>query len=455
MSVERNADLGFGNASPLGMSRNRSLGILRPLSARNFTSWAVMLPSFSTLCYTRYHVLSFVMQQILTLVVKLQLEPEQHALLDETARTFAAACERINTTVEPKLMHRDAIQALCYRDIKTEFGLTANHVVRACARVASNRQTAKQKGRKVKGFKPTSFDCDSRTFSFVEKTWTLSISTTGKRLKAPLRASDYHRTKLAGQKPTSAQICKHDDGDWYAHIQLKSEAPSPEPAEGTIGVDFGRREIAKISTNRGWDGKQIQQKRDKYAKVRASLQQKATQGTRTTRRRCRQILKRLSGREQRFQRWLNHNISKSIVREAKQQGMRIAIEDLTGIRERLNQKPRSKVERRRTNAWAFYQLRQFLEYKGIKEGVEVVAIPPAYTSQSCHCCLHVGVRNGKHFQCSNETCGWCGDADLNGAKVIALWGCSVNQPGGSSRLSCAIGTGLLKARAVPDKVGVG
>ena len=395
------------------------------------------------------------MLQILTLVVKLQLEPEQHALLDETALAFAAACHRINTTVNPKLTHRDAIQALCYYDIKAVFGLTANHVVRACARVAANRQTAKQKGRKVKEFKPTSFDCDSRTFSFVEKTWMVSISTTGKRLKAPLRASEYHRGKLTGQKPTSAQICKHDDGDWYAHIQIKSEAPSPESAKGTIGVDFGRREIAKTSTDRGWNGKQIQQKRDKYASVRASLQKKATQGTRTTRRRCRQILKRLSGRERRFQRWLNHNISKSIVQEAKQQRKRIALEDLTGIRERLNQKPRTKVERRRTNSWAFHQLRQFLEYKGVKEGVEVIAIPCAYSSQTCHCCLHVGVRKGKHFQCSNETCGWRGDADLNAAKVIALWGCSVSQPGGSSRLSCAIGAGLLKARVVPDRVGVG
>ena len=52
------------------------------------------------------------MRQVLTLVVKLQLESEQQALLDETALAFAAACTRINATVNPKLMHRDAIQAL-------------------------------------------------------------------------------------------------------------------------------------------------------------------------------------------------------------------------------------------------------------------------------------------------------------------------------------------------------
>ncbi len=213
----------------------------------------------------------------------------------------------------------------------------------------------------------------------------MSISTTGKRVRCPIRASNYHSRKLTGQAPTSAQICQHRNGEWYAHIQVKNDAPSPTRTNNVIGVDFGRREIAKTSTNKGWDGKHINQVRDKYSRVRSSLQKKATQGTRTTRRRCRNILKRLSGRERRFQQWLNHNISKQIIAEAKIAQSIVAIEDLTGIRDRTNQQPRSKTERRRSNSWAFYQLRTFLEYKGIKEGVKVVAIPPAYTSGTCHC----------------------------------------------------------------------
>lgn len=131
--------------------------------------------------------------------------------------------------------------------------------------------------------------------------------------------------------------------------------------------------------------------------------------------------------------------------EAKETKSIIAIENLTGIRDRTNQQPRSKNERRRSNSWAFYQLRTFLEYKGIKEGIEVVAVPPAYTSQTCNCCLHIGVRTNKQFKCINKTCGWLGDADFNGAKMIELWGCCVNQPRGSELLSCAIEPGLPKA----------
>ncbi len=104
-------------------------------------------------------------------------------------------------------------------------------------------------------------------------------------------------------------------------------------------------------------------------------------------------LLRLSGKERRYQAWLNHNISKAIITEAKETQSFVAVEDLTGIRERTNQQPRSKTERRRSNNWAFYQLRTFLEYKGIKEGIEVIAINPAYTSKTCNCCLHLGLKS--------------------------------------------------------------
>ncbi len=184
----------------------------------------------------------------------------------------------------------------------------------------------------------------------------------------------------------------HHDGNFYVHIQLKTEVPKSVNSSNVIGVDFGQREIAKTSTERGWDGKQITKIRDKYTRVRASLQKKASQGTRSSRRRCRQILQRLSGRERRFQSWLNHNISKSIITEAKNSNCSVAIENLTGIRDRTNQQPRSKTERRRSNSWSFHQLRIFLEYKGLKEGVKVITVPPAYTSQTCNCCLHIGIR---------------------------------------------------------------
>ena len=395
------------------------------------------------------------MKQVLTLVVKLQVNINQHQLLADTANAFALACNWINQNVNPNLTNRNSIQAICYKDVKDQFGLTANHVVRACARVSANRLTAKQKGQRVKYIKPTSFDCDARTFRFIEENWTVSISTTGQRLTAPIRASNYHRGQLKEQKPTSAQVCWHRDGNWYVHIQLKSEAPKTQATNNVIGVDFGRRGIAVTSTGQSWSGKEIQKTRDKYSRVRASLQKKASQGTRSTRRRARQVGKRLSGRERRYQAWLNHNISKAIIAEAVETKSFISIEDLRGLRHRTNQKPRNKTERRRSNSWAFYQLRTFLEYKGVKEGVEVLAINPAYTSQTCHCCLQIGTRRNKSFKCSNKTCGWLGDADDNGSKMIALVGLSVNQAGGSELLACPISSRATKSSFLINQPQVG
>ena len=385
------------------------------------------------------------MEQVLTLVVKLQPTSEQRQLLADTASSFALACNWINENVKASLTNRNSIQAVCYSDVKKQFGLTANHVVRACARVGANRLTAKHKGKKVKEFNPTSFDCDVRTFRFIENGYFASISTTGKRVKIPMRVSNYHLGKLTGQNPTSAQICQHKDNDWYVHIQLKSEIPKPLSSSNVIGVDLGRRDIAVTSTGQSWSGKEIQDKRDKFNRVRSSLQAIASQGTRSTRRRCRQIWQRLSGKERRYQMWLNHNISKAIIQIAIASKSFVAIEDLTSIRDRTNQKPRNKTERRRSNSWAFYQLRQFLEYKGIKYGIEVIAINPAYTSQTCHCCLHIGLRSNKSFKCSNKVCGWIGDADANGSLMIALVGRSVNTPRGSNLLACPIDLGLPKA----------
>ncbi|NEP02918.1 MAG: IS200/IS605 family element transposase accessory protein TnpB, partial [Symploca sp. SIO2E9] len=209
----------------------------------------------------------------------------------------------------------------------------------------------------------------------------------------------------------------------------------PTDAEDVIGVDLGRTDIASTSEGESWSGKSITKLRNHYAQVRATLQKKATKGTRTTRRRCRQLLARLSGRERRFQSWVNHGITRKLVNNAATNKKAIAIEDLTGIRERTNKKPRSKKDKRLSNNWAFYQLRQYLTYKCLLAGVKLYIVPPAYTSLSCHRCLHLGERKGKKFTCTN--CGNKCDADYNGSKNIAALGSIINRPRGTG-LSCRI-----------------
>lgn len=381
--------------------------------------------------------------QNLTLVCKLNPTFAQVAKIEATLKEFAAACNYVNEHIKPSITSKRTIQDRMYDLIRQQFELSSNLVVRVCARVGANRKTAQLKGKEIKKFRPTSADYDSRIFTFREKDWSASLTLVGGREHIAMTLGSYQRGKLKGRQPTSAQLCKHRDGKYYLHIQLKDETQEPAKANIVIGVDFGRRDIAVTSEGDNWDGEQIKQVRDRFARTRASLQSKGTKNSK-------RVLKRLSGRERRYQAWMNHTISRSIIQRAGQTNSAIAIEDLTGIRERTNQEPRKKVERRRSNNWAFYQLRLFLTYKGSKEGVRIVVVPPQYTSKTCHQCLHIhpdpdkSYQSGKRFKCGN--CKWHGDADFNGSQVIRLLGSCVTRAE-ESWLSCEI-VGGSKARAL-------
>ena len=378
------------------------------------------------------------MKQVLTIVCKLNSSKEVVNKIDTTLEMFAAACNYANQTVKPTITSKTTIQSEVYQTIRSKYNLSANLAVRVCARVGANRKTAKKDKKPVKKFKPTSADYDARIFAFREKDWTVSLTLVGGREHISIVTSNYQIGKLKGKKPTSAQLCKHGDGSYYIHIQVKDDAPKPIKADNVIGCDFGRTDLAVTSDNKKWSGREIRDVRDKYSKQRANLQKKASKGTRSSRRRCRALLKRLSGKEKRFQRHINHVISKTIVLSAKKSNSIIAIEDLTGIRERTNQQPRNKTERRRSNSWAFYQLRTFLEYKGLINGVEILPVSPRYSSQTCHSCLYIGLRSGKKFKCTNADCCWSGDSDFNASLVLSIIGASVSKLRGSEILSCEL-----------------
>ena len=107
------------------------------------------------------------MKQILTVSCKLQVAPEQVALIEEVLQAFADACEYTNRTVKPGLVNEQAMQSLVYNDVRARFGLSAQLAIHAVRRVAGNRKTAKQKDKPVKKFAPTSATYDERVFSFL------------------------------------------------------------------------------------------------------------------------------------------------------------------------------------------------------------------------------------------------------------------------------------------------
>ena len=389
------------------------------------------------------------MKQIVTVSCKLQVTPKQVALIDELLQAFADACEYTNRTVKPGLTNEQAMQSLVYSDVRARFGLSSQLAIQAVRRVASNRKTAKQKSKPVRKFAPTSATYDERVFSFREHDWTVSLRLLCGRARFKLAIGNYQRSLLKGLSPKTATLLKRQNGTYYINIQLESQPAEIETTDKILGCDLGRTDIVVTSLGDKYSGKDITKIRDHYSHLRAKLQQKAAKGTRSSRRRCRQLQKRLSGKERRFQSHTNHTISYQLVQKAKTNNACLALEDLTGIRERTNELPRTKVDRRRSNSWSFYQLRQFLTYKCIKFGVKLVLVNPAYTSKTCHNCLHIhpvqgkSYRSGKSFRCGH--CSWCGDADWNGAVNISAIAATINLPGGSGALSCSLQDHVLRA----------
>ncbi|MGB9660541.1 MAG: zinc ribbon domain-containing protein [Moorellaceae bacterium] len=111
------------------------------------------------------------MKLVKTIRCKLQVDNKQVAILLETLQRFANACNDIlPISQENHTINKVKLQHLCYRVIKEKYGLQANLVIRAIARV-SEAVKKKRKLSKPRKFKPTSMSLDQRTFSFNEKRW--------------------------------------------------------------------------------------------------------------------------------------------------------------------------------------------------------------------------------------------------------------------------------------------
>jgi putative transposase len=354
------------------------------------------------------------METVRTVVCKLAPTPEQIVDIDATLRAFAAACDfaaesarRIGSTNKVK------VQADAYKDIRAKFGLAANLAIRAIARAcASLKVPAKMHS----AFDPTSIDYDARIFAFHEWNWAFGLTLLSGRVKIASALGDRQRSLLKSRKPTSAVLVKRRDGGYFLHVQLIDTAPEPIKTAGTLGVDLGRRRVAVDSDGEIYEATETNRLREHYPRIRRSIQAKGTKESR-------RLLKRLSGNEARHARHINHVISRRIVDKAKATGRAVAVEELTGIRERTKVR---KAQRYGQQSWSFHQLRSFLEYKAIDAGVPLVAVNPAYTSKTCHRCGERGHRDALVFSCT--TCGFVGDADINASLNIAARGAKVTSP---------------------------
>lgn len=203
-------------------------------------------------------------------------------------------------------------------------------------------------------------------------------------------------------------------GVYFLHVTQSREAPDEtpgtEPAGGTLGVDLGIVNLATDSEGEHFSGAQVQTVRARYHLRRQRLQKV---GTKNAKRR----LRKNAGRERRFQKDVNHRISKALVKKAAVSCKALALEDLSGIRERTTVRHEHRYAR---HSWAFFQLRAFLTYKAAWAGVPVHLVDPRNTSRTCSACGHCEKANRKsqaEFLC--RRCGFEINADHNAAINIS------------------------------------
>ena len=197
----------------------------------------------------------------------------------------------------------------------------------------------------------------------------------------PFLGCDYYKARKGIVHGQADLILRN--GKFYLCVAVEVQEEDAITPIDALGVDLGIVNLAVDSDGETHSGDKVLKVRDRTAKLCSGLQSCGTKS-------AKKHLKKLSGKEKRFQRDVNHCISKHIVAKAKDTKRAIVLEDLGGIRSRTTV---SKAQRRDLHAWGFFQLRSFIEYKAKLSGVQVILVDPRNTSRTCPKCGHVAAEN--------------------------------------------------------------
>ena len=374
-------------------------------------------------------------------VAKVRILPTEAeaAALDATIRACNSAASWLSARMHGERVYRKhEAQKRFYAELRQRFGLSAQPAIRVIGKVADayttlraniaagncgapgSRRRAKTVATPIQFRDVAAQPFDARCLSWQipdvigGREATVSIWSVHGRLGNVRVLAAPADLALLRTRPIGETDLIYRDGNWFLYATIEApEAPLAEPANGFLGVDMGIVNIATTSIGRRASGARLNSYRKRQARLRKRLQAKKTSS-------ARRLLKKRGRKEARFAADINHQISKRIVAEAERTGCGIAVEQLTGIRDRVRLR---KPQRATLHSWAFAQLGSFLAYKAKQGGVAFVEVDPAYTSQMCSACGWVDKRNRKSqavFECGR--CDFVGHADHNAAINIASRG---------------------------------
>jgi putative transposase len=334
---------------------------------------------------------------------------------------FAAACNVVATiALEHRCSNRFKLHHLAYYAVREQFrGLGAQMACNAIKRVARSIKAYRANGRDWAAItfrSNAAIHFDARTYRLDEQY--VSLFTMEGRAHVAMRLGSFQRNYLKCGAVRESELLVRGRV-WHLHVALDVPEADATTGSSILGVDLGENVIAATSKGTLFGGGALRDTRDRFLAFRARLQRNGSQS-------AKQLLARVSGRESRHVRHVNHQISARIVAEAVSTSCRaIILENLTNIRSRIKMGKRMRV---RLHRWSWRQLQSFIEYKAAAVGIAVCYANPAYTSKTCSICGELGKRSRHRFSCS--MCGIFAHSDRNAARNLAKIGASALAPTG-------------------------
>jgi putative transposase len=187
--------------------------------------------------------------------------------------------------------------------------------------------------------------------------------------------------------PFKKEVDLQNPGDWIAIDVNESNITAVSSNPHILKIEHNLRTIHTIHFN-----------------IRRNLQKLVKHKPKTAQR----LLKKYAGRERAKAKDLCHKISRVIVDFVKQHGFGILMEDLNGIRRRINY---GRQMNRRLHTWNFRRLQLYIEYKAKLEDLPVEYVNPKGTSSLCPTCGEklIALNGCRLVKCK---CGYQNDRDV-------------------------------------------
>lgn len=353
-----------------------------------------------------------------TVMVDLDLKPKEIDRLQKAVSSYKKAFQAViewsieNKTTSLKRAHEET-----YRKLRDEIApdlpavqvqSATKHALAMMKSYNSNNKTKKYEKELVLRSSMMKFNTLGVELN-TDGRFSFAMDSDG-RVKTRIRINRYFDDKYGNEwKFATAEVGFNRKGKPIAMLIYRHELPKLREEGKIVGIDRGIYNPVYTSEGENYSSKKIRAeiRKREYNRKRTQAKVEAS-GSRSARR----ARKRQQRKAFRLSLDTIHKMTKKLAEDEAVKTY--VLEDLTGLYQKKSSKPFNRLKL----IWAPAKFAEFLEYKCASNGIEVVYVDPAYTSQRCSECGFVNQdnRNSAVFRCLE--CGHCEHADFNASKNI-------------------------------------